>query len=282
MILLTPLLVPPPARLLRMLSAVLAVTFTVKLYDLHVGAGAGCRAGFGSFVVFLANIFSLVQRTSHKLPQRDTRQELRQVARAIAIFVPAMVLAELVFRVNWNRYPFALEHAAKVVCFFLVLVPFTSIAGAAWRIAGGHAIDFMDNPFAARTPADFWRRYNRPAHEFLQEDVFKPLAASRSGRARPNRSAITWAALATFAISAVVHEYVFSVPVGRIQGYQTVFFLLQGLGVAAMLRVKPRGWRAVPWVAATFAFNLTTGVLFFASLNHVVPMYQHRLPRWDE
>jgi hypothetical protein len=46
----------------------------------------------------------------------------------------------------------------------------------------------------------------------------------------------------TFAVSAVVHEYVFGVSLGRVQGYQTLFFLLQGLGVAATVRLQRRVW----------------------------------------
>src|SRR5687767_10229883 len=43
LILLSPLLVPPPARFLRLLASILAVVFTIKLYDLHVGASSGQR-----------------------------------------------------------------------------------------------------------------------------------------------------------------------------------------------------------------------------------------------
>ncbi len=125
----------------------------------------------------------------------------------------------------------------------------------------------MDNPFASRTPADFWKRYNRPTQQFFHEDVFKPLG----GRRAPIRGT-----LATFAVSAAVHEYIFDVAVGRFQGYQTAFFLVQGVAVAATLRVRPRGPAAVAWVAATFAFNLATSALFFASVGEVVPFYARR------
>jgi D-alanyl-lipoteichoic acid acyltransferase DltB (MBOAT superfamily) len=125
----------------------------------------------------------------------------------------------------------------------------------------------MANPFAARTPADFWKRYNRPAQQFLYEDVFKPLGGRRS----PVR-----ATLATFLVSAIIHEYVFDIAVGRVQGYQAAFFLIQGLAVAATLRVRPAGRAAVPWVVGTFAFNLATSVLFFASIGEVLPFYARR------
>ena len=77
-------------------------------------------------------------------------------------------------------------------------------------------------------------------------------------------------------MSAILHEYIFWIAVGRLQGYQTAFFLLQGLVVAATLKVRPRGWRAVAWGTGTLAFNLASSVLFFASMDEVLPFYAHR------
>jgi hypothetical protein len=88
------------------------------------------------------------------------------------------------------------------------------------------------------------------------------------------------ATVATFVVSALVHEYVFGIALGRVQGYQTLFFLSQGLAVTATARLKPAGWKLWPWIAATLTFNLATSVLFFASINSVVPFYSRGLPGW--
>ena len=271
-VLLTPFTIAGDARLLRCLASVLAVTMVVKLYDLHLGAARGHRPGFASFLAFLLSIFSLVHRNLDAVPRRTVWQDLCALARALALFAPAALAFKASFSVDWHRYGFAAEHTTKVVLFFLALVPFTAAVGAAWRLAGGRGLEFMNNPFAARTPADFWRRYNRPVHQFLLEDVFAPL----SGRRFPLRGTA-----AVFVASAAIHEYVFSVAIGRLQGYQTVFFLLQGLAVALTLRLKPRGLAAAASVAATFLFNVATGVLFFASVDSVVPFYENRVPLWE-
>jgi hypothetical protein len=278
LILLSPLLVPASARFLRLLGSILAITFTLKLYDLHVGAAFGARPSLMRFVSFLGNVFSLVDRRIDTHPDRRSAAQRRSVAWSTAATVAALFLANSVFRFDWTRHSFALEHAAKVVSFFLVLVPFTAIAAELWRMFIGPARDHMRNPFAARTPADFWRRYNRPVHEFMEQDVIKPAAAGRRAGAWAGAGGI----LLVFLVSAVAHEYVFAVPIGRVQGYQAAFFLVQGLAVAATARVKPRGRAVYPWVAATFLFNLATGVLFFASMNHVVRLYLHTPPLWDE
>jgi hypothetical protein len=131
----------------------------------------------------------------------------------------------------------------------------------------------MHYPFLARTPADFWRRYNRPVHQFLYEDVLKQLR----GRQAPIR-----ATLLIFVVSAMIHEYVMSIAIGTVQGYQSAFFLLQGVAVAATIRFKPRGWSAALSIVATLAFNLVSSVLFFASVSQIVPFYARSLPAWLE
>ena len=121
--------------------------------------------------------------------------------------------------------------------------------------------------FLARTPAEFWRFYNRPVGQFFHEYVFKTLGGPR----RP-----VLAVFLTFVISGVIHEYLFDVPARRILGTQMAFFLIQGVAVIARLRVRPRGWAAAPAVILTFAFNLLTARVFLASMHAVVPFYASR------
>jgi hypothetical protein len=81
--------------------------------------------------------------------------------------------------------------------------------------------------------------------------------------------------LATFAASAAVHEYVFGISTG-ILGYQTAFFMLNGCAAAATLRTHPTGPYRVAGVALTLTFVLGTAVLFFHSVDAVVPFYGRR------
>lgn len=266
-ILLTPRLIPPPYRFARFLASAFAVALVVKLDDLHVGADLGHRPGLRSFLAFLPNPTSVVLRRLDDEPRPSRREDLLRLAKASAAAIAGAIILITVFYVDWRRWPFAVEHVAKVVAFFLMLVPSGAAVAAVWRLLGGKTREPMDNPFIASTPADFWRRYNRPAQQFFAEDVFKPLGGLRA----PIR-----ATLATFAVSAVLHEYVFGIAIERVQGYQTAFFLLQGVAVVATLRIRPKGWRQVPWIAATLAFNLASSTLFFASLDEVVPFYARR------
>jgi hypothetical protein len=269
MILMSPLLVSIDPPFGRFLASVFAVALVAKLHDLRIGADLGYRPGWGTFLASLPNLSSLVLRKLDEEPRPGQRQILIRLAGATLRFVAGLLILIVIFRIDWRRFPFVLEHCAKVLAFFLTLVPAAAVGASLLRLLGGRAREPMDNPFASRTPADFWRRYNRPVQQFFYEDLFKPLGGLRS----PVR-----ATLLTFVVSAVIHEYVFDIAVGRLQGYQTMFFLLQGCAVAATAGIKPRGRRAIPWIAGTLAFNLATSALFFASLDEVLPFYADRSP----
>ncbi len=266
-ILTAPLLIGGEWRPARLLVAILAVGEAVKLFDLHHGSRPGERPGFGAFVVFLVNPFSVVYRKLGSEPRPGRRADLIRFGLGGAEAMLGASLLVLAFGVEWRGRPFAVEHSAKALAFFLMLVPGLTMASALWRLVGGRGRDFMENPFAAKTPADFWRRYNRPAQQFFREDVFKPMGGAR----HPLRIA-----LATFAVSALLHEYAFDIGAGRVQGYQSAFFLLQGVAVVATGKVRPKGPARFAGMAATLAFNLASGLLFFASLDEIVPFYERR------
>jgi D-alanyl-lipoteichoic acid acyltransferase DltB (MBOAT superfamily) len=129
----------------------------------------------------------------------------------------------------------------------------------------------MERPFSAHTPAEFWRRYNRNMQQFFWRNVF----AIAGGRRAPVRTT-----LLVFVLSALMHELIFAIAVGRVQGYQTAYFALQGVAAALTARVDAAGWKGSLWIAATLVFMLLSSVLFFASIHAVVPFYSRGLPAW--
>jgi hypothetical protein len=204
-------------------------------------------------------------------PRPSVRTDLVRLAGQAVGLVAGIFLLRALFGIDWDGYPFLVEHGSKVVAFFLAVFSGLALAAALWRLLGGMARDYMANPLAASTPGEFWRRYNRNMHQFFLKDVF----VSAGGLRAPVR-----ATLLVFILSAVIHEYLFSIAIGRVQGYQTAFFLIQGVAVAATARIKGSGRGAILWIVATLAFNLVTSVLFFASMNELVPFYAHGLPAW--
>ncbi|TMQ01150.1 MAG: hypothetical protein E6L09_04445 [Verrucomicrobia bacterium] len=270
-ILLAPLLVAAHATFARFLASVCSLLIWMKLFDLYLDAERTSKLSWRPLLAFLANWGSMVQRKLSAEQRPPPRENRVQLAFNLPVLGLCVAIVWWLFRLDWSGSPFALEHSAKVIGLFSALIPAGAFATCIWRLAGGRTRDWFDAYFLARTPADFWRRYNRPVQQFFLQDVFNRAGGFRA----PVR-----ATLITFALSGLVHEYVFGLATGRVQGYQMVFFLLQGCAVAATLRARPRGWRVVPWIGGTWAFNLVSSVFFFANLNCVVPFYSRKLPEW--
>jgi len=267
---LSPLWVTCDARFIRFLAALIATAMMTKLYDLHI-TDLSSRPPFRAYIAFLLNPLCLVWKRLGTEPKPTVRQNLVRFAETFCKSAAGVALLLWLFHKNGQGVPFFVEHCIKVTAYFITVLPATALAVTIWRLAGGRARETMDAPMLAATPAEFWRRYNRMGGEFFYDDVFKPAGAWRA----PVR-----AVMAAFVVSALVHEYVFSMSVGRVQGYQTLFFVLQGLAVVITIRLRPAGWKAWLWIGGTWLFNLTTSVLFFASVNGIIGFYFRDLPKW--
>ena len=269
LIALTPLVVPATARFPRFFSTVIAIALMVKVYDLHRTCGPSLRPTLGAYIAYLPNWLSVVWRKLAATPCPTRRVNTRRLCVALIQAAAAGTLFVWMLSLNWKFIPFCIEHSVKVFVFFLVLIPITHAYTALWRLCGGRGLDPMDRPLLAVTPADFWRRYNRPAQQFFHDHVYRRIRGS------PRRAVVI-----TFLVSAIIHEYVFGIALSRLQGYQTIFFLLQGAAVVATIQFRPRGRWVWPAIIATFLFNLITSIFFFASVQGVVPFYDNGLPAW--
>ena len=264
----TPWLVPAAAPVPRLAVAIYAGVTVLKLWDLHVGAERGVRPGSRETMAFLAIPTSLVHRRKERLPRSRGWGDGVRIGAASLVAGGSYGLLRQLGAVDWSGTPFLVEHAAKATAFMVLAVAVFDFLAASARLLGGWSLDPVDRPWAARTPVEFWRRYNRSITEFLREDVFLP-AGGRRRRVAP--------VLVTFLVSGLVHEYIFLAVTGAIHGYQTAFFLLQGCAVALTVRIRPP---RLLGIAGTWAFNVVTSVLFFASLHRAVTFYSRGLPGW--
>jgi hypothetical protein len=262
-IVLSPFLVPIDAQSLRFVGSVTAVTLLWKVYDAFRSPALATDIGFAKWLTYLPNWFWFVLRRVPRL--RPAGSDWRRVAVDSPLMVGAVALCVWLLRLDWTGVPFALEHVAKVLAFAVAMLLIGRTFAALYRRLVGPAMDPIENPFTARTPAEFWRRWNRPFRDFFDVYVFRPLGGVR----RP-----VIASLAVFAASGLMHEYVFGVATGRVQGWQILFFMIQGCAAAATLRVRPGASAAPLWCAGTLAFNLATALLFFRSVDEVIAFYQ--------
>jgi MBOAT, membrane-bound O-acyltransferase family len=266
-----PWLIPAEWPLLRYLAAISAVIVASKVIDVSIDLRQGRLLGWQEFIGFLSNPFTLVRRKLPHEPRPSQRENFSSLVKGSAQCGVCVVLLFGLFRLDWSSVHFWFEHASKVIVFMWAVFGGLAAGAALWRLGGGTARDFVQQPITAHTPAQFWRRYNRVVQQFFWQDVFSGMG----GRRAPIRTL-----LLVFALSALVHELIFYAAIGRVQGYQTAFFAVQGIAAALTARFKVRGWLVIPCVAATLAFNLLTSVLFFASMHGVVPFYSRGLPPW--
>jgi hypothetical protein len=258
---LSPCLISLNATPLRFLASLLAITLLVKLYDVHREVRLGLHLSLWSYLAYLPNGFWLVLRRKPKRPSMS--QDLWNLGLRAPAALLSVIVCLMLLQSNW-RVSFAFEHILKVSAVVSVVVLTGNAMAAVYRLLGGVALDFMCNPFLAPTPADFWRRWNVPAQQFFNEYAFKPAGGLRN----PTR-----ATLITFGVSGMVHEYVFGIAAGRVQGWQLLFFMVQGFAAVATMSIRPKGRIALLWIAGTWAFNWASSVFFFMSVDQIRPFY---------
>lgn len=267
----TPWLIPEESTMLRFIASITAAMLALKVIDISLDLGKQRHVTLQRYVEFLFNPFTLVRRSLENESRPSQKENLLRFLGGSIVCAVALAVLHSLFQADWSNLTFLLEHIGKVIVLMLAIDAGLTAAAALWRLGGGTARDFMYRPFFARTPADFWRRYNRNVQQFFWQDVFS--------RSHSRRTPIL-GMLLVFGLSALLHEFVFYAAVGHIQGYQLAFFTVQGFAAASTARVKVRGPFVVPWVAGTMAFNLLTSMFFFASIHSVTPFYSGGLPGW--
>jgi hypothetical protein len=146
------------------------------------------------------------------------------------------------------------------------------LLSCAWRAQGIDARPIMDWPIAATNLADFWgRRWNTAFRDLTHRIFFRPVL---------KRWGTTWAVIAGFVFSGLIHDVAISLPAGGGYGWPTLYFLLQcaalfferssagkQLGLAA-------GWRG--WLFTMLVVLAPVYFLFHPPFIHrvVVPFLQ--------
>lgn len=254
-------------------GGMLSVIFLTHMWDLHMDPDRSTRLNLRTYMILAADYAWSVARVANGHGMDLTR---RQRALDASNYVAGLCLVSAVtvglFKIDWAAYPFLVEHAVKSTALGAWTLWAFQANTALWRLAGAPAACFTTrNVLGAYSPADFWRRWNRPMYRWLLENVYKPLGGHRNPRL---------ATLGAFAVSGLLHEYLLGVIVQRVTGYPTAFFLLHGLATVLTRRFKPTGWLVLPAILFTFAFNTALTLLLLIPINERLPFYVNDVPRW--
>ena len=269
----SPLLLQTDGEIVRCLVVLALLIFLLHMWDLHLDSDRGTRLRLRDYMIFLPDYAWSVARVPDgygiDLP---LGRRAGDAARYVAALCLVSAVTVGVFQIDWAAYPFLLEHAAKSTCLAAWIIWAFHANMALWRLAGAPAARFTaGNVLWAHSPADFWRRWNRPMYRWLLENVYKPAG----GRRNPY-----FATLAAFAVSGLLHEYLLDVSLQYVTGYVTAFFLLHGCATVLTRRFKPSGRQVVPAVVLTFAFNTLSTVLLFVPISERIPFYVNDVPQW--
>ncbi len=238
-----------------------------KLLDAGMSPVTWDAFSFREWLRYLLNPFVLCYRRHLSEKPRTAEHNRALLLRGVSEVLVGGVLLSWAFSVDWTNSSFWLEHATKLVGAYLAVFDggFVLVNGLL-GLTGVAYMEFSRHPVLARTPADFWRRYNRDAGRFLQEDVY-----ARIGKL-PRQVRIGL----VFVLNGVLHEYLVLIMTRHIVGVVLAFFSLQAVAVILTWRLRPSGRVAVAGVILTIVFNVTSTVFFFLAINEIFPWYVKR------
>jgi alginate O-acetyltransferase complex protein AlgI len=191
-----------------------AMSYTIDVYrgELHARRNLVDLATFVSFFPHL--VAGPIQRASFLLPQVETPRRFSiETAlsgfglicwgffKKLVIADNVGVIANKVFALGDPTFPLLWSGVfAFAIQIYADFSAYTDIARGTSRWLGLELTENFDHPYLARTPADFWRRWNISLSSWFRDYVYIPLGGSKAGEAKWARNV-----LVTFLLSGLWH-----------------------------------------------------------------------------
>jgi D-alanyl-lipoteichoic acid acyltransferase DltB (MBOAT superfamily) len=210
---------PQPALRLLLPVGISFYTFQAMSYTIDVYRGElRARRSLLDLAVFISFFPHLVagpiQRASFLLPQVEGRRRFSvEQARTgflkicwgffkkLVIADSVGVIANKVFALADPSFPLLWAGVfAFAIQIYADFSAYTDIARGTSRWLGFELTENFDHPYLARSPSDFWRRWNISLSTWFRDYVYVPLGGSRAGHGRWARNV-----LATFLLSGLWH-----------------------------------------------------------------------------
>jgi hypothetical protein len=250
------LIIPREHVVERAITSLLNVDLFFRLIDFSRQARSGKlkNVGWAEYCRFLIPFPLLLVVFGQK--DRRLRPDQRNVADVFRLLLSSAGVAlgfVLVFaagNLSALQSSFLLDHVAKLFIFILTVESAARVVCSLERLAGYDTTPLVNRAFLARTPADFWRRWNNRINTWLFWNAFVPAG----GRHAPARG--VWAACV---FSAVLHEVAFTIATSQFSGYQFIFFAVQA---PAILLSRTLEQLTIPWGTAGVVISHATTVLW--------------------
>jgi hypothetical protein len=267
-----PALIQPEQVMARAFSCLLCIDLLFRVVDYARQLRRGTISpvtwrDYWSFLIpfpFLLTVFGQKQQVMQT--PRFGGAELLRFTISLSTFALAWFLCLKTHQVVALRESFLLDHLMMVLLFAVSVETASQAQVALERLCGFYAAPIVNHAYLARTPAEFWFKYNQRVRQWLYVNVFVP----SGGRRAPAAGVIT-----VFLVSATFHEFFFALATSRLDGYQFAFFMLQAPAVILspqLERLAARGLGGrVTAHGLTWLWFAGTSPLFFHGLDRVFP-----------
>jgi len=257
--------------------AVIIISSLILLLRVHSYASSPLRGGLLDYAHFL----SLGLATPHLLysagrtPSVSGIPTTRQVLRfAIALLSIPFIWKGATFLITspLSAHSWLFNQLILALAFVLIMTAFGQCATVAWQLQGSSTKPLVDHIFLARTPAEFWRRWSWPMHQWLYRHVYLP-AGGKLHHVR--------ATLLVFFVSGLLHELIAALAIGRVTGHQMLFFMLSAVGVLlspALEKLQQHGlFGQTLGRVFTLSFLVATSAFMFATIHYIFPVYNKHI-----
>jgi alginate O-acetyltransferase complex protein AlgI len=267
--------VPQPALRIFLPVGISFYTFQAMSYTIDVFRGElRARRSLLDLAVFISFFPHLVagpiQRASYLLPQVESRRRF-SIDRARSGFLLICwgflkklviadnvgVIANKVFALSDPSFPLLWAGVyAFAVQIYADFSAYTDIARGTSRWLGFELTENFDHPYLARSPSDFWRRWNISLSSWFRDYVYIPLGGSRGG-------GWLWArnVLVTFLLSGLWHGASWNYVLWGF--YHGLLLVLTRARAILMPAARPRAaWLVVPQIAGMFVLTNLGWLLF--------------------
>ena len=181
---------------------------------------------------------------------------------------------------GWWQVSPVVNYILLGIVYYMSFMCGTNLVLNVYRLIGYEVAEFFGAPAFAQSPGEFWRRWNKPMHEWLMDNVYHQLTG--------HKRLYTGIPL-VFAVSGLCHEYTISLASGTINGFMMTFFLIQSfmfvlsiflhdLLSANITDYKNRKDLALLRWTATMTSIVVPGVLFVHNLETVFALHTIRIP----